>query len=373
MVQEEECMTGTAAMQPGEIYEKKKSRNEEFYKFLGKGFVPEFILRLGIRRMLSQTIESKAAGTAETEISRRLEFVEDLKSRPIAVKTSEANEQHYEVPTEFFKLVLGPHMKYSSALWSENLEPKWQNLGKAEEDMLALTCRRAQLGPGQKLLELGCGWGSLSLYIAEKFPDCTLLSLSNSRTQREYIESEAAKRGLTNIKVTTCNIENFEAQEKFDRVLSVEMFEHLKNYDLLLERIASWLNPQGKLFVHIFTHKSLQYHYEDSDGSDWLTRHFFEGGMMPSDPLMLYFQRSLQIKDHWRVKGVNYQKTAEAWLQNMSRHKQEIMPVLASTYGAAEAKCWWVYWRLFFLSCAELWGYQKGEEWMLSHYLFEKP
>lgn len=366
-------MTQTTTANNATELEVEKVKNEKFYQFLGSGLVPEFLIRQGIRMMLADTLRSKAAKNAEDEIARRIKFVEDLKTRPIAIRTREANEQHYEVPTEFFKLCLGPHVKYSCAWWDEKLEVNAENLGAAEKAMLELSCKRADLQAGQKILDLGCGWGALSLFIAKTYPDSQITSISNSQTQRQYIQAEAEKQGLKNITVKTCNMEIFSTEEKFDRIMSVEMFEHMKNYDLLLERISGWLKPNGKLFVHIFTHKTLEYHYEDMDGSDWLTRHFFEGGMMPSDSLLLYFQRNLKVAEHWRVNGVHYQKTAEAWLQTMSKNKAEIMPILAKTYGDSEAKRWWVYWRLFFLACVELWGYAGGEEWMVSHYLFEKP
>jgi cyclopropane-fatty-acyl-phospholipid synthase len=347
---------------------KRREQSESFYRFLASGLVPEWLIRIGIRKMLAQTLQSKTQPDAESALAARQRFVQDLKKRPIAINTEDANEQHYEVPTDFFKLALGPNLKYSSAYWSEDQN----SLAAAEKAMLEITCGRAEIGPKQKILELGCGWGSLTLFMAENYPESSITAVSNSRTQRLHIESEAERRGLKNIKVITDNMQTFKIQEKFDRVVSVEMFEHMKNYDLLLERIAGWLAADGKLFVHIFTHKNLEYHYQDADGTDWLTRHFFAGGMMPSDSLLLYFQRSLKIVGHWRVNGRHYQKTAEAWLQNMAENKADILPILSSTYGAGEARRWYYYWRLFFLSCAELWGYKNGEEWMVSHYLFAK-
>jgi len=347
---------------------RRREKSESFYRFLATGVVPEWLIRSGIRQMLAQTLESKKEQNVESELAARLQFIDDLKRRPIAINTDDANEQHYEVPTAFFKLVLGPNLKYSSAYWSEDQI----SLADAERAMLEITCQRADIRPKQRILELGCGWGSLTLYMAQRFPDCFITAISNSRTQRLHIESEAERLGVNNIKVITDNMQTFSIQEKFDRVVSVEMFEHMKNYDLLLERIASWLVADGKLFVHIFTHKNLQYHYEDADGTDWLTRHFFAGGMMPSDSLMLYFQRSLKVVGHWRVNGSHYQKTADAWLQNMSENKAHLLPILANTYGAADARRWYFYWRLFFLACSELWGYKSGEEWMVSHYLFAR-
>ncbi len=362
-------MNQTLAAPLPQSAQEERNKNERFYRFLATGIVPEWLIRVGIRRMLAKTLRDHKKANSEDEIKKRVQFVKELQGRPIAIQTDAANEQHYEVPTAFFQQVLGPHMKYSSAYWAAGQT----KLAAAENEMLALTCQRASIENGHQILELGCGWGSLTLFMAENFPNSSIMAVSNSKTQRQHIEAEAAKRGLTNIRVITENMENFDPGETFDRVVSVEMFEHMKNYDLLLERIASWLVPQGKLFVHIFSHKNLEYHYEDADGTDWLTRHFFAGGIMPSDPLLFYFQRSLTIAEHWRVNGRHYQATAEAWLQNMSARREQIMPILSATYGEKEAKNWYVYWRLFFLACAELWGYKNGEEWMVSHYLFVKP
>ncbi len=372
MVQGKGKMSTTATAEPEKnsaALSEARQKNEQFYKFLGTGAVPEWVIRLGIRNMLGQKLRSEHRGSAECALEARLRFVEDLKTRPIAIHTSDANSQHYEVPTEFFKMVLGPNMKYSSCYWSDDTK----SLADAETAMLALTCKRADIQPGQRILDLGCGWGAFALYAARTYPNCEITALSNSRTQRQYIEATAASRSLKNLRVITDNIETFDTQQRFDRIVSVEMFEHMKNYQALLARISTWLEPEGKLFVHIFTHRDYEYHYEDGDGSDWLTRNFFAGGTMPSDSLLLYFQDHLKIIDHWRINGMHYGKTAEEWLNNMSSHKQEIMPILESTYGKANGKCWWIYWRLFFLSCAELWGFSKGEEWMVSHYLFQKP
>jgi cyclopropane-fatty-acyl-phospholipid synthase len=349
-------------------------------RLLEKDLIPDALIRVGIRRLLAERLREEDKGDPEAQQAHLMELVEQLRRSPIAVHTDAANAQHYEVPSEFYHLVLGRHLKYSCCYYDlggigDGATQGGRSLDEAEAAMLDLTCRRARLADGERILELGCGWGSLTLYMAARFPNARITGVSNSRTQREWILARAAERGLGNVEIVTCdaNVLEFPAGTHFDRAVSVEMFEHMRNYESLLGRIASWLAPGGTLFVHIFTHREYAYPFEVRDESDWMAKYFFTGGIMPSDDLLTYFQKDLKLDRHWQVDGRHYQRTAEDWLVNMDRNRERVLPLLAATYGAANATRWWVYWRVFFMACAELWGYRGGREWLVSHYLFEKP
>lgn len=334
---------------------------------LERDMLPDAVIRAGIRRLLRDRLEQ-----LKSEALSISDFAQMLRRSPIAVNTSDANAQHYEVPTEFFQRVLGQHLKYSCGYWAE----KNTTLDQSEAAMLALTCERAQLADGQKILDLGCGWGAFSLFAAARFPYSSITAVSNSQTQKQFIETEAARRSLTNLRVITADMNAFSIRhtgaDKFDRVVSVEMFEHMRNFEMLLERIAALMNPGGKLFIHIFTHQKFSYLYEVKDDTDWMAKYFFTGGMMPAENLLSEFQDHFSLSEQWRVNGKHYQQTCEAWLEQMDAQRSKIMPLFSQTYGEDQAVKWWGYWRLFLMACAELFGFRDGEEWFVSHYLLQR-
>jgi cyclopropane-fatty-acyl-phospholipid synthase len=337
-------------------------------RLLELDIVPDWLIRTVIRRICASRLREQQAGDAEQQARRKQAFIAALKQSPIAIHTADANAQHYEVPAEFFYTVLGKRLKYSCGYWPEGAS----TLDEAEEAMLALYCERARLADGQEILELGCGWGSLSLYLAQRFPSSRIVGVSNSRTQKASIDARAKAMGLRNLEIRTADMNVFDAGAPFDRVLSIEMFEHMRNYERLLARIASWMKKDALLFVHIFAHQRFAYPYEVRDASDWMAKYFFTGGIMPSDDLLAEFQHDVKLVKHWQVDGTHYQKTAEAWLKKMDEQRETILKLLAQTYGEEHKKRWFVRWRLFFMACAELFGYRAGSEWIVSHYLFRK-
>lgn len=328
-------------------------------KLVDSGLVPEPLLRAGIRAVCALRLR-------EERSRDHAAFITSLATSDLAIETAAANAQHYEVPAAFFEKVLGPHLKYSSCFWPSHVT----DLGAAEAAMLELYAERGQLADGQRVLDLGCGWGSFSLWAAARYPQSTFTAVSNSRTQRAFIEARATERGLANLTVRTADVRALELPAAgFDRVVSIEMFEHMRNYEMLFGKIARWLAPGGALFCHVFAHHRFAYPFEDAGGSDWMAREFFTGGIMPSADLFSHFDRDLAISDEWRLDGTHYAKTSEAWYANLMTHRSELEQVLgpAASHRIQRAKV--ERWRVFFLACAELFGYKNGSEWIVAHYL----
>lgn len=334
-----------------------------------RGVMPDSLVRFGIRHLIHQRLSQISSGDEQALHFHKSAFVEGMASSSIALCPEKANNQHYEVPAEFFEKVLGPLMKYSSAYWP----PGIRSLAEAEKTSLRETADHAGLHDGQTVLELGCGWGSLSLWLASRHPNSHITAVSNSHSQKAHIESEARKRGLNNLCVFTRDMNEFDAESgRFDRVVSVEMFEHMRNWGHLFSRVHDWLTPDGRFFMHIFVHRTMPYAFEVRDSSDWMSEHFFSGGMMPSDDLPLKVQNLLRLLRQWRWDGKHYEKTANAWLARMDAQREALWPLFQKTYGVRNAATWWMRWRIFFMACAELFGYRHGQEWWVSHYLFEK-
>ncbi len=335
---------------------------------IDRGLVPTPALRLGVRLVLRERLAEQRRLYGTSSVSREAalaRWTSQMRAAPIALVPDQANAQHYEVPAEFFALCLGARRKYSCAYYPE----PGMSLDAAEDAMLALTCERAELADGQDILELGCGWGSLTLYMAERFPNARIVAVSNSSSQRESILAEAARRGLTRLEVVTADINEFAPADRFDRVVSVEMFEHMRNWERLLARVRTWLRDDGRLFLHVFAHARYAYPYEDRGPSDWMTRHFFAGGMMPCHDLLDHLDHPFALDRRWAVEGRHYAQTAEDWLTRLDAHADEVLRLFAATYGAGEAKLWLQRWRLFFIACAELFAHAGGREWFVSHNL----
>lgn len=343
-----------------------KRAAERTVSWVEQGLVPDQVIRLGIRRLLRERLDEVCADDTESAAQLADAFHASLEVAPLALVPEKANAQHYEVPAAFFAAVLGQHRKYSCCWWPAGVN----TLDEAEEAALEETCRRAGLQDGQRILELGCGWGSLSLWMAAHYPASSILAVSNSHSQRETIEALAQARGLHNLQVVTADFNDFETDTRFDRIVSLEMFEHLRNWPAAFAKVARWLVPDGRFFMHVFAHAGAPYVFEERDATDWMSRHFFSGGMMPSDDLALRCQDDLRVLQQWRWDGTHYQRTAEAWLANMDAQRAKLFPILQQTYGA-DAERWWMRWRLFFMSVSELFGYQRGQRWWVSHYLFE--
>jgi len=343
------------------------------------GYLPDWLLRRAIRQQLAARLQEQELLGAWQSLDG---FVRELRASPIAIETSAANRQHYEVPTEFYRLVLGPRLKYSCTYWPDGV----RDLGASEIASLELVAERARLCDGLDVLELGCGWGSFTLWAAERYRGSRFVAVSNSSSQRAFIEQQARERQLSNVRVVTADMNDFapDSQQRFDRIVSIEMFEHMRNYAALLERVASWLkrpdDPDESqrpmhdvfLFVHIFTHACFAYPYRDDGG--WMARTFFTGGIMPSTDLLLHFCDHLKIVNRWRLDGTHYSRTLEAWLQrqDLPELRQPILDLFAATYGSIdEARLWFQRWRMFWIACSELFNYRQGREWFVTHYLFQ--
>ncbi|KAF6164754.1 hypothetical protein GIB67_041006 [Kingdonia uniflora] len=335
---------------------------------LERNILPDLLIRRLTRLLLASRLKDGYKNSSELQITDLLRFAQSLQEMPIAIKTDDAKSQHYELPTSFFKLMLGKYMKYSCCYFMDNSS----TLEDAEKAMLELYCERAQLKDGQTVLDVGCGWGSLSLFIAQKFENCKVTGICNSTTQKAFIEEQCRDLKLENVEIVVADISTFEMEASFDRIFSIEMFEHMKNYKELLKKISKWMNQDSLLFVHHFCHKAFSYHFEDTNEDDWITRYFFSGGTMPSANLLLYFQDDVSVVNHWLVNGKHYAMTSEEWLKRMDKNLTSIKPIMASTYGKDSAIKWTAYWRTFFISVAELFGYNNGEEWMVTHFLFKK-
>ncbi|XP_057432251.1 (S)-coclaurine N-methyltransferase-like [Lotus japonicus] len=333
-----------------------------------RNLLPDAVIRRLTRLLLAARLRAGYKPSSEIQLSDLVYFVHSLQDMPIAISTDTAKSQHYELPTSFFKLVLGKNLKYSCCYFSSASE----TLEDAEEAMLKLYCERSNLKDGHTVLDVGCGWGSLALYIAKNYSNSRVTGICNSVTQKAFIEEKCQDLQLQNLEIIVADISTFEMEASYDRIISIEMFEHMKNYKDLLKKISKWMKEDSLLFVHHFCHKAFAYHFEDESEDDWITRYFFTGGTMPAANLLLYFQDDVSVVNHWLVNGKHYAQTSEEWLKRMDKNMSSIKPIMESTYGKDSAIKWTVYWRTFFIAVAELFGYNNGDEWMVAHFLFKK-
>ncbi len=334
-----------------------------------RGLLADWIIRRGIRLMCARRLRVERADGLERIAARFQERMCELENSPLALSTEAQNVQHCELPTEFFQQVLDRRLKYSCAYYPRGDE----TLDQAQEAMLALCAERAELADGQDILELGCGWGSLTLWMAERYPNARITAVSNSAAQRAHIHALCAERGLRNVHVLRRDVNRLELTgQQYDRCVSIEMFERLRNYGILLQRIASWLRRGGKLFTHMFVNRELMYPLDARADDNWLGRHFFTGGLMPAANTLLWFQRHLRIERSWQIPGTHYERTANHWLRNQDGHRTEVRRILEGMYGTDQADLWVQRWRMFWMACAELFGYDRGREWFVAHYRFAR-
>ncbi|NIP86703.1 MAG: methyltransferase domain-containing protein [Planctomycetales bacterium] len=329
-------------------------------------WLPDKTIRWGIRRLLRRRLTELDRICGEAAERGMQRFVAQLRASPLRVAADDANRQHYEVPARFFQLCLGRRLKYSCCLFDQ----ADTTLDQAEEAMLRRTCQRAQLADGQEILELGCGWGSLALWMAQHYPAARIVAVSNSRSQKEFIEGRCEQLGQNNLQVITADMADFQTDRRFDRIVSVEMFEHMRNYEELLRRIAGWLRPEGRLFVHLFCHARFAYLFEANGRANWMGRHFFTGGMMPAADLLPRFGQHLQREAEWQVGGLHYAQTAEAWLANLDARRQEAEDLFAADMSRSQARLQLQRWRMFFMACDELFRFDNGRQWGVAHYRF---
>ena len=342
--------------------------NKIINRLAESGWIPDSLLRAGIRRLLRHRLDEISDVNQASTVSASERFVMAMNLSPIAAVPEKANQQHYELPPEFFLKSLGSQLKYSCGYWQDGCS----GLDQAEIEALQQTCQHAGLVDGLDILELGCGWGSLSLHMAKSYPSSTITAVSNSKPQADFIRQLAQSIGVWNLTVITADMNEFTTQQSFDRIVSVEMFEHMRNWQQLFKNVTAWLKPDGAFFMHIFVHKTTPYFYHDRSDADWMTRYFFAGGIMPSLELPLHFKEQLTLSERWIWPGQHYQKTANAWLANMDQHESVIKPLFEQCFGKAHATTWWVRWRLFYMACAELFAYNDGNEWFVAHYLFHR-
>lgn len=329
----------------------------------------DMLIRAGIRHLLRKRLKLLTRSPRRSPEEQLQIFKQQLSKHAVTEETQAANEQHYELPPDFFKEVLGPNLKYSSALWWVDTK----KLGEAEANMLDVSIERAGIADGMDILELGCGWGSLTFWMAKHFPNAKITAVTNSKLQADHIQHECASRAIENIRVVKTDVGTFEPNEQFDRIVSVEMLEHVRNYGTLFDRIYNWMRPGAKFFVHVFTHTDYPYLFETEDDTDWMAKYFFTGGTMPSHDLLPSFRGKLNLERDWEVNGTHYAKTLESWLQNIDDKESRVRAILSQCYPANEVEIWIQRWRMFMMASAELFAFNKGRSWGVSHYVFSKP